>query len=63
MIKSVHNVRYLGVIPDPNLTLKKFGNLIFHHIRNSLPTEAAKMYINAVILSYMRYCIKHLISD
>ncbi len=36
----------------------KYNISNFSHIRNSLSTEAAQMYLNAVILPYILYCIK-----
>ncbi len=69
MIKNAGEFKYLGVILDPNLTFKKyfffflmayvlrFNISKFRHIRNSLTTKAAKTYLNAMIVSYMRYCM------
>ena len=68
-IKNVDEFKYLGVILDSTLTFKKhiknmchilkYNIANFRHIRNSLTTEAAKTYLNAMILSYIQHCISY----
>lgn len=63
----VQELKYLGIILDSRLTFKtqvkkvinkiKFNLANFRHIRNNLTTEASKLYINAMILSRINYCL------
>ncbi len=58
--------KYLGIILDSNLTfkkhVKKVANTIrynlanFRHIRPYLTTEAAKLFMDAMIFSNISYC-------
>ncbi len=67
LIKNVDHFKYLGVSVDPTLSFKKhikkmchvlkYNTANFCLIRNSLTTEAAKIYLNAMILSYIQYCV------
>jgi hypothetical protein len=62
----VSEFKYLGIILDSNLTfkkhVKKVANTIrynlanFRHIRPYLTTEAAKLYMHAMIFSHISYC-------
>ncbi len=62
----VSDFKYLGIILDSNLTfkkhVKKVANTIrynlanFRHIRPYLTTEAAKLFIDAMIFSNISYC-------
>ncbi len=58
----VSDFKYLGIILDSNLTFKKVANTIrynlanFRHIRPDLTTEAAKLFMDAMIFSNISYC-------
>ncbi len=62
----VSDFKYLGIILDSNLTFKKHVkkvantvryNLVnFRHIRPYLTTEAAKLFMDAMIFSNISYC-------
>ena len=63
-LSVIHEFKYLGIIIDSQLTfktqVKKVVNRIkfnFRHIRNNLTTEDSELYINAMILSHMNYCL------
>lgn len=66
-LSIVHEFKYLGIILDIQLTFKsqvkkvvnriKLNLVNFRHIRSNLTTEASKLYINAMILSHMNYCM------
>ena len=66
-IDIVTDFKYLGVTLDPNLNFKKhvkkmvktikYNLANFRHIRNCLSLDAAKIFMHAMILSHMSYCI------
>jgi hypothetical protein len=67
IISNQEQVKYLGVILEPNLGfkkhIKKLSNTIkfnmaqFRYIRNSLTIEASGVYLNAMIVPHFRYCM------
>ena len=66
-IDIVSEVKYLGITIDSNLTFKKhikkvsqrirFSLANFKYIRNTLTLKAAKLYMNAMIMSHITYCL------
>ena len=62
----VSEFKYLGIIIDSNLSFKrhvkkvintvKFNLANFRHIRPYLTTEAAKLFMHAMIFSHISYC-------
>lgn len=66
-IETVTEFKYLGVLLDSNLTFKKhikkmtkiikYNLANFRQIRSSLSTEAAKVFLHALIFSHIAYCI------
>lgn len=66
-LSVVQEFKYLGIILDTQLTFKsqvkkvvnriKFNLINFRHIRSNLTIEASKLYIDAMILSHMNYCM------
>ena len=66
-IDNVDIFKYLGVTLDPTLSFKKhvkklrntlnFNLANFRYIRNSLTVEASSMYLNAMIIPHLLYCI------
>jgi len=66
IISNQEQVKYLGVILEPNLgfkNIKKLSNTIkfnmaqFRYIRNCLTIEATGVYLNAMIVPHFRYCM------
>ena len=65
-LTAVPDFKYLGIILDCNLTfkkhVKKVANSItfnlpnFRHVRPYLTTEAAKLFMHAMIFSHISYC-------
>uniref|UniRef100_A0AAR2J957 Reverse transcriptase domain-containing protein n=1 Tax=Pygocentrus nattereri TaxID=42514 RepID=A0AAR2J957_PYGNA len=65
-LKLVSDTKYLGIILDSNLSfknqVKKVINTVklnlanFRHIRPYLTTEAAKLFMHAMIVSHITYC-------
>lgn len=63
----VNEYKYLGIVIDSQLTFKtqvkkvvnriKFNLNNFRYIRNNLTTEASKLYMHAMILSHINYCL------
>lgn len=59
--------KYLGIYLDSNLSFKKqvknvakvvkFQLFNFKYIRNSLTTDAAKLYFNVMIIPFLTYCL------
>ena len=66
-INIVPQVKYLGIIIDSNLTFKtqvkkvtqrvKFSLANFKYIRNTMTLNSAKLYMNAMIMSHLTYCL------
>jgi len=66
-IDIVPEVKYLGIIIDSNLTFKthikkvsqriRFCLVNFKYIRNTMTFNAAKLYVNAMIMSHLIYCL------
>uniref|UniRef100_A0A3B3CCL8 Reverse transcriptase domain-containing protein n=1 Tax=Oryzias melastigma TaxID=30732 RepID=A0A3B3CCL8_ORYME len=66
-IKTVDEFKYLGVILDTNFSFKKhvkkvsntikYSLSVFRNIRNKLTHDSAKVYLDAMILSHIGYCI------
>uniref|UniRef100_A0A4W5Q9E1 Reverse transcriptase domain-containing protein n=1 Tax=Hucho hucho TaxID=62062 RepID=A0A4W5Q9E1_9TELE len=66
-ISIVPQVKYLGVIIDSNLSFKahikkvcnrvKFSLANFRYIRNALTFNAAKLFMDAMIVSHLTYCL------
>lgn len=64
---EVESVTYLGVVLDRTLSFKKhiskliktvkFSLSQFRYIRNQMSTDAAKLYMHAMIFSHFTYCI------
>ena len=58
-LTTVSDFKYLGTILDKK---QKVANTItfnlanFRHVRPYLPTEAAKLFIHAVVFSHISYC-------
>lgn len=65
-VQDVQQVKYLGVFIDSGLTFKKhitknsttvkFNLAHFRFIRNQMSTDAAKLFMHAMILSHFSYC-------
>lgn len=66
-IETVTEFKYLGVLLNSNLSFKKhikkmaktvkYNLANFRQIRSSLSTEAAKIFLHALIFSHISYCI------
>ena len=66
-ISIVPQFKYLGIIIDSTLSFKahikkvchrvKFSLANFRYIRNTLSTTAAKLYMDAMIVSHLTYCL------
>ncbi len=66
-IQIVNKHKYLGILIDQQLSFKshvktvcrkiKFSLSNFRFIRNSMTMDAAKFYINAMIVSHLTYCL------
>jgi len=66
-IKVVKEFKYLGLVLDSTFTFKKHKKKIcrtlqyslsgFRHIRNALTHDAAKTYLEAMIIPHINYCI------
>lgn len=66
-IHEAESVKYLGVVLDRTLSFKKrvskliktvkFNLSQFRYIRPQMSTDAAKLYMHAMILSHFTYCI------
>lgn len=66
-IKVVKEFKYLGLVLDSTFTFKKhvkkicstlkYSLSVFRHIRNTLTHDAAKIYLEAMIIPHINYCI------
>lgn len=66
-IDIVSEVKYLGIVIDSNLTFKKhikkvsqrvrFSLANFKYIRNTMTFNAAKLYVNAMVMTHLTYCL------
>uniref|UniRef100_A0A8C7CP59 Reverse transcriptase domain-containing protein n=1 Tax=Oncorhynchus kisutch TaxID=8019 RepID=A0A8C7CP59_ONCKI len=62
-LQVVSDFKYLGIILDSNLCVKKviqitkFNLANFRFIRNCLTTEVAKLYFKSMILPHLTYCL------
>lgn len=53
-------LKYLGIVLDSNVIFKtqaKTGSNTTFQIRNCFSTKAARMYMNAMIISHLIYCL------
>lgn len=63
MIQKAESVKYLGVVLDRTLSFKKHASKLiknlsqFRYIRPQMSTDAAKLYMHAMIFSHFTYCI------
>lgn len=67
VLQVVSQVKYLGIILDSTLSFKKqvkkvmqvtkYNLANFRYIRNCLTTTTAKLYMNAMIIPHLTYCM------